>query len=342
MTSASRVRVAGSDVAFACAGDETILDAAERAGYLLPSSCRRGACRTCEGVLVAGDLAVGSRRISARSCGVLLCQARPCSDVEIATKRIERRPPPQRKALTARVYRIARAARGATILSLRFPIGMRAPFLAGQHLQVLLEDGTRRNYSMANPAHESDGVELHVRHVPGGRFSDATLARLREGDPLPLELPFGQFFLRNGDAPAILLATGTGFAPIKSIIESALRRGSLRPMRLYWGGRSRDDLYMLERAAQWAARAPWLSFVPVLSRPPSDWRGRTGFVHRAALEDNPDMSAMEVYACGNPRMITAALRELASEAGLPAARFYADAFVAATSDAPARGDQRGA
>ena len=148
------------------------------------------------------------------------------------------------------------------------------------------------------------------------------------GDKLVVELPFGQFFLREAEIPAILLATGTGFAPIKSIIEDALRRGNRRPMRLYWGGRNRDDLYMLDRVAKWVDRAPWFSFVPVLSQASGDWKGRTGFVHRAALEDNPDMTDVEVYACGNPLMIAAAQKDFGREAGLPEARFYADAFVA--------------
>jgi CDP-4-dehydro-6-deoxyglucose reductase/3-phenylpropionate/trans-cinnamate dioxygenase ferredoxin reductase subunit len=241
-----------------------------------------------------------------------------------------------RKTLPASIYRIERPAHDVSVLSLRFPIGVRARFLSGQHLQVVLQDGERRNYSMANPAHENDGAELHIRHIPAGRFSATALAALRPGDTLLVELPFGQFFLRETQAPAILLATGTGFAPIKSMIEHALRRGDRRPMRLYWGGRKRDDLYMLERIKKWVDRAPWLSCVPVLSKGGSDWSGRRGFVQRAALADNPDMTGMEVYACGNPLMIAAAFKDLSSEAGLPAARFYADAFVA--SGRPERAD----
>jgi len=324
----ARVRVAGSDIAFACAADESILDAAERAGLLLPCSCRRGACNTCEGALVAGEVKVRARRIVGTAEAVLLCQARPCSDVEIAPKRIERRTPLLRKSLTASVYRVERPVAGVAILTLRFPIGVRAKFLAGQYLQVRMPDGDRRNFSMANPPHESDGVELHIRHIPGGRFSETTLATIRARDKLAIELPFGQFFVREAEIPALLLATGTGFAPIKSIIEDALRRGNRRPLRLYWGGRDRDDLYMLDRVTRWTEKAPWISFVPVLSRPAQAWSGRTGFVHRAALEEFSDMRNVEVYACGNPLMIAAARRDFVSQAGLPAARFYADAFVA--------------
>ena len=201
-------------------------------------------------------------------------------------------------------------------------------FQAGQYLQILLPGGDRRNFSLANPPHDNDGAELHIRHLKGGRFSEGVLAELGPGDRLVVELPFGEFFLRPAETPAILLATGTGFAPIKSILEGALRRGERRQMRLYWGGRTKSDLYMLDHVAKCRDRTPWFSFVPILSRPSAEWKGRTGLVHRAALEDNPDMTNVDVYACGNPQMIFAARKEFAEAAGLPEARFYADAFVA--------------
>jgi CDP-4-dehydro-6-deoxyglucose reductase/3-phenylpropionate/trans-cinnamate dioxygenase ferredoxin reductase subunit len=323
-----QVRVAGGDITFDCAADESILDAAERAGFSLPHSCRKGVCHTCEGSLVAGEVRVRSRRVTGKADAVLMCQARPCAHVEVAPKRIERRAPPLRKTLTATVFRVARPARDVSILTLRFANGVRARFQAGQYLQVLLPDGDRRNFSLANSPHDNDAVELHIRHVPGGCFSEGILAALGPGDRLVVELPFGEFFLRLAEVPAILLATGTGFAPIKSILEAALRRGDRRPMRLYWGGRTKPDLYMLDRVAKWQDRASWFSFVPVLSQAGVGWNGRTGLVHRAVLEDYPDMANVEVYACGNPLMIAAARKEFGEAAGLPQARFYADAFVA--------------
>jgi NAD(P)H-flavin reductase/ferredoxin len=323
-----QVRVAGGDIAFDCAADESILDAAERAGFSLPYSCRKGVCQTCEGSLVVGEVRVRSRQVTGKASAVLLCQARPRSHVEIAPKRIERRAPPVRKTLTATVFRVVRPVPDVSILTLRFANGVRARFQAGQYLQVLLPDGDRRNFSLANPPYDNDAGELHIRHVPGGRFSEAILAALGPGDRLVVELPFGEFFLRRAEVPAILLATGTGFAPIKSILEGALRRGDRRPMRLYWGGRTEPDLYMLDRVAKWQDRAPWFSFVPVLSQGGVAWNGRTGLVHRAVLEDNPDMAKVEVYACGNPAMVASARKEFGEAAGLPQARFYADAFVA--------------
>ena len=322
------VRIAGSAIAFDCGADESILDAAERAGFALPYSCRKGLCHSCEGSLVAGAVRVRSRQVTGTADAVLMCQARPCGHVEIAPRRIERCAPPLRKTLTATVFRVVRPAPDISVLSLRFANGVRAKFRAGQYLQVLLADGDRRNFSLANPPHDNDGAELHIRHVPQGRFSAGILAGLAPGCRLVVELPFGEFFLRQAEAPAILLATGTGFAPIKSMLEAALRRGERRRMRLYWGGRTKSDLYMLDRVAKWQDRAPWFSFVPILSTPSPEWKGRTGLVHRAALEDNPDMRNVELYACGNPRMISAARKEFSEAAGLPKACFYADAFVA--------------
>jgi CDP-4-dehydro-6-deoxyglucose reductase/3-phenylpropionate/trans-cinnamate dioxygenase ferredoxin reductase subunit len=325
-------KVRAGDIAFACRADETILDAAERAGFAIPYSCRKGVCHTCEGALLAGEVQVRSRRVAGRADAVLMCQARPRSDVGVALKRIEPSAPPLRKTLAASVYRLARLAPDVSVLTLRFANGVRARFRAGQYLQVLMADGDRRNFSMANPPQHNDGVELHIRHIPGGRFSEAVLARIGPRDTLVVELPFGQFFLRDAEMPAILLATGTGFAPIKSMLEDALRRGLSRPMRLYWGGRCREDLYMLDWVAKLVARAPWLSFVPVVSETCAHWRGRAGLVHRAVLEDHPDLRDVEIYACGNPAMIAAARREFGQQAGLPETRFYADAFVASGSE----------
>jgi NAD(P)H-flavin reductase/ferredoxin len=329
------VRVAAGDIAFPCHAGETILDAAERAGFSIPYSCRKGVCHTCEGTLVAGEVQVRSRCVAGNAEAVLMCQARPRSDVGVAFKRIEPSAPPQRKTLPASVYRLARPAPDVSVLTLRFANGMRAKFRAGQYLQVLLADGDRRNFSMANPPQHNDGVELHIRHIPGGRFSEAVLASLGLRDRLLVELPFGQFFLRDGEMPAILLATGTGFAPIKSMLEDALRRGSRRPMRLYWGGQRPEDLYMRDGVAKLMERAPWVSFMPVVSETCSGWQGRAGLVHRAVLEDHPDMRDVEVYACGNPAMIAAARRDFCRQAGLPEARFYADAFVASGRSEPA-------
>jgi NAD(P)H-flavin reductase/ferredoxin len=322
------VRIADSEISFPCDPREFVLDAAERAGYSMPSSCRKGACNTCEAGLVDGEVEQRGRgRRTARDGLALMCRSQPRADLTIRPKRFERIDIFRRKTITARIFRLARPATDVTSLTLRFPIGLRAPFKAGQYLQVIMEDGDRRNFSMANAARDNDGAELHIRHVPGGKFSVETLSKLSLGDALQIELPYGDFYLRASDRPVILLASGTGFAPIKSIIETAIHAGNRRPMHLYWGARTREDIYLADLPARWAARLPWFSFTPVLSEPSSFWAGRTGLVHDAVREDRNDLSDTDVYVCGNPLMVSAAQTHFTTGRGLPDAQFFADAFV---------------
>lgn len=322
------VHIAESEIAFPCEPREFVLDAAERAGYSMPSSCRKGACNTCEAGLLEGEVEQRScGRRTARDGMALMCRAQPRADLTIRPKRFERIDVFRRKTITTKVFRLARPALDVTILTLRFPIGLRAPFKAGQYLQVVTEDDDRRNFSMANAARQNDGAELHIRHVQDGKFSMKTLSKLSVGDPLQVEVPFGDFYLRASARPTVFLASGTGFAPIKSIIETAVHAGNRRPMHLYWGARRHEDIYLAELPARWAARLPWFSFTPVLSEPPSSWTGRTGLVHNAVREDRKDLAETDVYACGNPLMVTAAQRDFTSDHGLPDAQFFADAFV---------------
>jgi NAD(P)H-flavin reductase/ferredoxin len=322
------VSVDASAIAFACEKDETVLDAAERAGYSLPYSCRKGVCFTCESELRGGTVRVGSRQIAGPAGGVLLCQAKPLSDLFIQPKRIERHDPGARKRVTARVFRIDRPADDVVILHLRFPAGIRVKFKAGQYLRIQMPDGDTRNFSMASPPQESDGVQLHIRRVPQGRFSEGLIPTLQRGDELEVELPYGEFYLRTDSAkPIIAIATGTGFAPLKSMIEDLIRRGNQRPLHLYWGGRRRQDLYLADLVAKWTMRAAWFAFTPVLSEPDADWQGATGLVHHAVLKNRRDLSGSQVYACGNPVMIRSARREFENSAGLPSDQFFADPFV---------------
>jgi NAD(P)H-flavin reductase/ferredoxin len=323
-----QIAVHQTDIAFPCEAGETVLDAAERAGYSLPYSCRKGICSTCEAELCRGGVASGGKQAEGPTSGVLLCRATPQTDIVIHPKRINRHDPAARKKITANVYRVSRPADDVYTLLLRFPAGIRARFRAGQYLRIAMGDGDTRNFSMANAPRESDGVQLHIRRIPGGQFSDGVLARLAKGDKLEVEIPFGEFYLRTGtDKPIVCLATGTGFAPIKSIVEDLIARGNTRQVRLYWGGRRQQDLYLSSLAEKWQARIPWLKFTPVLSEPDAGWQGATGLVHEVVLRDIPDLSARQVYACGNPLMIRSAQRDFEARAGLRDGQFFADPFV---------------
>ena len=324
------VSVAGAEIAFPCGSDETVLDAAERAGLALPYSCRSGVCLSCVAELVSGQALVRRQGLVEGPAQARLCQARPCSDIQIAPRRVARREAAPRRTLEARVHRVLRPAPDVTVLKLRFANGVRARFRAGQYVRVKLPDGGWRDYSIANPPHANDGVELHVRRLSGGRFSEAVLA---PGDRLALELAYGECVLDAASSrPVILAVTGTGFAPAKAIVEDLARRGFERPAHLYWGGRDRADLYMADAMTALAAKHDRFRFAPVLSQPDARWEGRVGYVQQAALQDHPDMAAFDAYACGSPAMVAGAKADFVA-AGLDPARFYCDPFTASGESA---------
>jgi CDP-4-dehydro-6-deoxyglucose reductase len=330
------VSVESSAIKFSCERGETVLNAAQRACYELPYSCRKGVCGTCKCRLVSGEMrAYSGDTLSEqeRAAGqVLLCQARPRSDLVIAPREIKKIDPFARRTLTARVFRIARVADDVTFVHLRFPAGIRVHFKAGQNLEVILPDGERRNFSMANAPHESDDVQLHIRHIPGGVFTGYVYNKLARGDLMRVELPFGDFALRESDKPILFVAGSTGFAPIKSIIEDALRKGSQRQMTLYWGARTKRGLYS-ELPRKWQTENPRFSYVPVLSDTPEAGT-RSGLVHAAVLADHRSLSDFQAYVCGPPVMTSAAKRDFIA-AGLPEQDFFVDAFTTRADEPPA-------
>jgi NAD(P)H-flavin reductase/ferredoxin len=336
------IQIQEQDIAFACDAEKSVLDGALAAGYEIPYSCRNGVCGSCRGKLVSGEVTGGqgaglSEEEQAKG-QVLLCQARACSDLTIAVREVRKIDRSAIRTVRAKVYRMTRAAPDVTILQLRFPAGAKARFKAGQYLSLELDDGTVRNFSMANAPHQNDGAELHIRHIPGGKFSQYLAGGLAEGDQIEVAIPYGDFYVREEhDKPILLLASGTGFAPIKSIVEDAIKRKLTRSMVLYWGARRAEDLYRLELARKWEAQLPWFRFVPVLSEagPAEGWEGRTGFVHQAAMDDIASLAGYQVYACGAPAMINAARQAFVHERQLDRDAFYCDAFVPAAAANPA-------
>jgi CDP-4-dehydro-6-deoxyglucose reductase len=335
---AFNVTIRQSGKQFQVEADEPVLSAALRQGIGLPYGCKNGACGSCKGQLVSGSIEQRSHSSSAlsndeRTRGMaLFCCATAQSDLEIDIREIAGVGDMQVKKLPCRVNALERVAHDVVVLKLQLPANERLQYLAGQYIEFILKDGTRRSYSMAGAPHHEGPLELHIRHMPGGVFTDHVFGAMKERDILRFEGPLGTFFLReDADKPIVLLASGTGFAPIKAIIEHAIFKGMTRPMTLYWGGRRRGDLYLASLAEQWARDVPSFKFVPVLSEPdPADgWQGRTGFVHRAVVEDLPDLSGYQVYACGAPVMVEAAQRDFTAHHGLPADEFYADSFTSA-------------
>lgn len=333
---------------FAVEDGETLLAAAQRAGIALPYSCGSGSCGACKATVLAGDWRQDAHAETALSADerrqgrLLLCCARAAGDLVIEARELAGLGEVAPRRMPARIAGIERPAPDVAIVRLQLPASETLRFRAGQYVDVLLKDGARRSYSIANAPQAAAGtIELHIRHLPGGRFTDALFGRsapaLKERDLLRLEAPLGGFFLREDSArPIVLLASGTGFAPIKAIAErlfaqraaSAAAGARARQLVLYWGGRTRADLYLDELAQRWAHTQPGFRYVPVLSEPlaADAWSGRTGFVHLAVMADFPDLSQRDVYACGAPAMVAAARRDFGAHCGLPAEAFFADAF----------------
>jgi len=321
---------------------EAVLAAALRQGLVLPYGCKNGACGTCKGKIVSGTVDFGVYQPKAlpdedKARGkALFCQAKPLSDLVIEARTIGAAKGIEVKMLPCRVHKLERLADDVMVLHLKLPANEKLVFLAGQFIEFLLKDGSRRSFSMANAPHDAELLQLHVRHVAGGQFTDHVFGKMKERDILRFEGPLGTFFLREDSAkPLVFVASGTGFAPIKSIIEAAVNKGLTRPMTLYWGARRPKDLYMNALAESWAARG-LLKYVPVVSEalPEDGWNGRSGFVHRAVMADFPDLSGHQVYACGVPVMVDAARRDFTSACRLPEDEFYADSFTT-QADAPA-------
>ncbi|SDX64151.1 CDP-4-dehydro-6-deoxyglucose reductase [Collimonas sp. OK242] len=338
-----QITVQPSGRQFSCDEGETILNAAIRAGVGLPYGCKNGACSSCKGKLLDGDITHGAHQekalpVKEEQLGfALFCCATPHSDLTIEAREVAGIGEFPVRKMPTRVVKLDQVADDVIVLSLQLPANERLQYLAGQYVEFMLRDGKRRSYSMANAPYKDEYLTLHIRHMPGGLFTDQVFSSMKERDILRLEGPLGTFFLReDSDKPMVLLASGTGFAPIKAMIEQSAHTGSLRPITLYWGGRRPQDLYMMALCEEWARTLPNFKFVPVISnaQPEDQWQGRSGFVHQAVIEDLPDLSAYQVYACGAPIVVESAQRDFVALCKLPAEEFYADSFTSEADLAP--------
>ena len=323
---------------YPCSADTPILKAGLDTGLFMPYSCRSGVCRTCRGRVVSGEVDYGGVHPNYLSDEdkaeglALLCCAKPLGDLVVEVNELDPQDAIKSKFMPCRVLKMEPVSDDVMIVTLGLPMNEPTLFRAGQYLDILRPDGTRRSYSIANVP-SNDGVrqvELHIRRMPGGKFTEHVFTAMKLREIHRIEMPLGSFFLReDSDAPIVMLASGTGFAPIKSLLEQTLQRGTRRPITLYWGGRTRADLYMASLAESWAATHDHITFIPVLSNATDAcaWTGRTGFVHQAVMEDFPDMSGVQVYACGAPIMVESARHDFTTACRLPEDAFFADAFL---------------
>jgi CDP-4-dehydro-6-deoxyglucose reductase len=330
-----QISIQPSGRTFSVEPGEAMLAAGIRQGIGLPYGCKDGACGSCKCKKLEGTVVHGAHQAKALSAEeeaagfVLTCCGVAQSDVVLESRQVtEAGAFPVRK-MPARVSSLERKSHDVMIVRLQLPANDPFNYRPGQYVEFLLRDGSRRSYSMANAPHNGPGLELHVRHMPGGKFTDHVFGVMKEKEIQRIEGPFGSFFLReDSDKPMVLLASGTGFAPIKALIEHMQFQGIKRRATLYWGGRRPEDLYMDDWVRTKLLEMPNLDYVPVISDalPQDAWTGRTGFVHRAVVEDLPDLSGYQVYACGAPIVVDSARNDYCELAGLAEEEFFADAF----------------
>ena len=332
------ITVQPSGRSFVAQADETLLAAAMRNGIGLPYGCKDGACGSCKCKKLEGTIVQGTHQLKALSLDeaargfILTCCATALTDVVIESRNVTDESAFPIKKMPTRVASMAKASHDVMLVRLQLPAADVFKYHAGQYVEFMLRDGERRAYSMANAPHtqlDTPGLELHIRHTPGGKFTDHVFSAMKEKEILRVEGPFGSFYLREDSVkPMVLLASGTGFAPIKAIIEHMQFKNITRPAVLYWGGRRPADLYMHDWVMTKVSEMPNLKYVPVISDalPEDAWTGRTGFVHNAVLQDNANMSRYQVYACGAPIVVDSAQTAYIA-AGLPPDEFFADSFV---------------
>ena len=320
---------------FDVATGEAVLAAGIRQGIGLPYGCKDGACGSCKCKLVSGTVTHGTHQLKALSLEeeasgfVLTCCAQAQSDLVLESRQVTELGALPIKKMPTRVISLTKKSDDVIVLQLQLPANDSFAYRAGQYVEFILRDGARRSYSMASAPSLGPSMELHIRHMPGGKFTDHVFGAMKEKEILRVEGPFGSFFLReDSDKPIILLASGTGFAPIKALIEHMQHLGTERNVTLYWGGRRPADLYMQDWIAAQLQTMPHLRYIPVVSDATVEdqWTGRNGFVHRAVLEDFANLSGHQVYACGAPIVIESARRDFSSLAQLPPDEFFADSF----------------
>jgi CDP-4-dehydro-6-deoxyglucose reductase len=330
-----QISIQPSGRSFTADPGEAMLTAGIRQGIGLPYGCKDGACGSCKCRKISGTVVHGPHQSKALSSDeeaqgfVLTCCGVAHSDVVLESRQVTEAGAFPIRKMPARVSSLERKSHDVILLRLQLPANDPFNYRPGQYVEFLLRDGSRRSYSMANAPHNGPGLELHIRHMPGGKFTDHVFNVRKEKEIQRIEGPYGSFFLReDSERPIVLLASGTGFAPIKALIEHMQFQGIQRPATLYWGGRRPEDLYMDAWVRERLAEMPHLRYVPVISDalPEDGWTGRTGFVHRAVLEDLPDLSGYQVYACGAPIVVDSARRDFSELAGLAEEEFFADAF----------------
>lgn len=328
-----QVTLPASGHSFPVSADETVLEAALNAGVSLPYGCRGGRCGACKGKIISGTVSYREKPKALsdeleKNNFALFCRAHACSDLEIAVDEVEALEQIKVMKMPTKVARLEQLSHDVMRVFLKLPEAIRLPFFAGQYLDIIQDNGEHRSFSIANTPHDDHLLELHIRHVDGGEYTQYIFDRMKVGEILRIEAPLGSFILRESSPRTmILMGGGTGFAPLKGILEHAFTIGMEKPMHLFWGVRSRRDLYMPDLPLEWTRRFPLFQFTPVLSDPVTEdnWMGETGYVHESVMRHYPDMHHLDIYMSGPPVMVYTA-RDQFIERGAVEAQLFSDAF----------------
>jgi len=318
---------------FSTSADDTVLEAALKSEVSLPYGCRSGRCGACKGKVLKGSVRYDEKPKALtqqmQDDGyALFCQAHACSDLEIAVDEVEKLSQIKVFKMPAKVARLEQISHDVMRVHLKLPETIRLQFFAGQYLDFIQENGERRSFSIANAPHDDDFIELHIRHIDGGEYTQYIFDRMKVNEILRIEAPLGSFILQESSPrPIILMGGGTGFAPLKGMVEHAFHIGLEKPMHLFWGVRSLRDLYMPDMPLEWARRYPLFQFTPVLSDPSTEdnWQGDTGYVHHAVMKHYQDMTNFDIYMSGPPAMVYDARDEFVQQ-GVPEKQIFSDAF----------------
>jgi len=318
---------------FSTTEDETVLESALKSGINLPYGCRSGRCGACKGKVLKGkvryDETPKALSDEMKQHGyALFCQARACSDIEIAVDEVEKLNQIKIMTMPTKVAKLEQLSHDVMRVHLKIPENIRMQFFAGQYLDIFQGNGERRSFSIANAPHDDDFIELHIRHIDGGEYTQYIFDKMKIGEILRIEAPLGSFTLNESShRPMILMGGGTGFAPLKGMLEHAFQIGLEKPMHLFWGVRSLRDLYMPALPTEWTRQFPLFQFTPVLSEPLAEdnWQGETGYVHEAVIKHSANLSQCDIYMSGPPVMVYTA-KDRFMELGVTEQQLFSDAF----------------